>query len=125
MHHLTIRQLDDILSLSNVVKRDWKGMSRYLRLDQHDSCPERHEIEGCPEYQKLQDLVDGLSLNALDELVALCLLGDAEPNESNTLDNLLRHVQGCPPDHRPLAELFEVENLFDNLNRGLARLGAP
>jgi hypothetical protein len=45
----------------------------------------------------------------------LSLLGDTEPDESNTLNDLQRHAQHCPPDHRPIAELFEVENLFDNL----------
>src|SRR5262245_8350403 len=124
MHHLTIRQLDEILSLSKVVKRDWSSMSYYLRLDDRDGCPERRELQGCSEYHELQDVVDQLSLNALDELVALCLLGDTQSDESNTLNDLLRHVQDCPPDHRPIAELFEVENLFDNLSRGLARLGA-
>jgi hypothetical protein len=123
MHHLTIRQLDEILALSKIVKRDWNSMSNYLRLDERDSCAERRELEGCPEYRELEDFVQQLSMDALDELVALCLSGSVETEKPCTLDNFLRHVEGCPPDHRPIAELFEVENLFDCLSRGLARLG--
>jgi hypothetical protein len=48
--HLTIGQLDEILALAKVVQRDWNSMSDYLRLDEYDSCPERHELEGCHEY---------------------------------------------------------------------------
>ena len=40
--HLTIGQLDEILALAKVVQRDWNSMSDYLRLDEYDSCPERH-----------------------------------------------------------------------------------
>ena len=48
--HLTIGQLDEILALAKVVQRDWNSMSDYLRLGEYDSCPERHELEGCHEY---------------------------------------------------------------------------
>src|SRR5262245_60488697 len=123
MQHLTICQLDEILALSKVVKRDWNSMSNYLGLDEHDSCPEYRELEGCSEYHELEDVVKRLSLKALDELVALCLLGAMELEQTNTFNNIVRHVQGCPPSPGPIAELFELQNLFDNLSRGLTRLG--
>ena len=121
MPHLTICQLSEILALSNFVRRDWNSMGNYLRLDEDDSCPERHEVESSPEYRELEEVIQRLSLEALDQLVALCLLGIVE--EPPTFGELLHHVQGCPPDPRPIVELFEVENLFDNLSRGLTRLG--
>jgi hypothetical protein len=123
MHHLTICQLDEILALSKLIKRDWNSMSNYLGLDEHKSCPEHRELEGCYEYHELEDVVKHLSLNALDELVALCLLGAMELDQTNTLSDIMCHVQGCAPGPRPIAELFELENLFDSLSRGLTRLG--
>src|SRR4029077_6912376 len=75
MPHLTICQLSEILALSNFVRRDWNSMGNYLRLDEDDSCPERHEVESSPEYHELEEVIQRLSLEALDQLVALCLLG--------------------------------------------------
>jgi len=121
--HLTIGRLDEILALAKIVQRDWNSMSNYLRLAEYDSCPERHELGGCHEYHELDHIVKGLGLDALDELVALCLLGDPTL-EPGSFRDLLHHVQGSPPNSgEPTAELFAMGEMFNSLSRGLARLG--
>jgi hypothetical protein len=74
-------------------------------------CSQLRELQACSGFNQLDHIVRGLSFGAVNELVALCLLG-ACPDGHDSFDDWVRWEEGSPAGTgRPVAELFEIENI--------------